>query len=224
VKILSKVISIVIALSASSSFADWGRVCFYEHANYAGRSFCMNPGEQNANLNGFFNDMISSISIDGNIGVAVYTDANYSGAGMTINQNIPNLNDVAGWNDRISSIAVDYDRGGRPDPYPGRPGRPGPRPPGPIRPDPRPPRGGQVCFYEDSNFRGQSFCMRSGETIYNLNGPWNDRISSMQVFGYVEVSLFADSDFRRPMGTFNQSIYNFADGIGNDMVSSIQVR
>jgi len=219
-KLLFAVMAFLMGQNIASAWGGPGRVCFYENANYAGQSFCMDAGQQNYNLAGFFNDRISSISIDGDIQVTVYADANFSGQSLVVNGNMANLNDTGFWNDRISSIDT-YGGGwggGRPGPGPGRPG-PG-RPPGPVRPTPD----AQVCFYEDANFSGQSFCMSEGQTINNLNGPWNDRISSMRIYGNLEVSLYADSEYRSPMGTFTRDEYNFANGIGNDAVSSIVVR
>jgi hypothetical protein len=41
-----------------------GRACFYEHANYQGRSFCAVEGQANARLGATWNDRISSIRLD----------------------------------------------------------------------------------------------------------------------------------------------------------------
>jgi hypothetical protein len=136
---LSKIILIAVFSFASQSFGQWDRggcddrrhgpdryeqACFYEHANYTGRSFCLSPGQRYRNLDGFFNDMISSIAIDGRLRVSVFSDAGFSGRALAVDRDISNLSNLFGWNDRVSSIIVDYDRGcGRPGPGPG------PRPP-----------------------------------------------------------------------------------------------
>jgi hypothetical protein len=51
------------------------------------------------------------------------------------------------------------------------------------------PRDG-VCFYKDPDFRGDSFCARSGENIPTLGKDMNDEISSMRLFGDAEVTVF----------------------------------
>jgi hypothetical protein len=112
-----------------------GQACFYADADYRGQSFCLSPGQTYRNLDGFFNDKISSISVDGGVTVTMYSDADYRGRDMTINRDLSNMSDYPGWNDTVSSIVVDYDRGGGGGGRPGPgPGRPGPGRPGPGRP------------------------------------------------------------------------------------------
>ena len=97
--------------------------------------------------------------------------------------------------------------------YPEGPGGPG-RPEGPgggwWHPDPGdqwPPRGdwhggkwerGGACFYNNSNFGGDFFCMRRGEQNNSLVGGYGDQISSIRVFGGARVIIYDDRDFRGP--------------------------
>lgn len=130
--VLSKLVLVMTMVSASHAFAQWdrghdnrpGRACFFENANYNGRSICLEPGQNAANLAGSFNDIISSISIDGNIRVRVFVDANYRGASLDFTRDVANLADIRGWNDVISSIQVFEDHGEEggghgPAPHPG---------------------------------------------------------------------------------------------------------
>lgn len=122
----SRTVLLALVLVASQSFAwpgngggrdgrgDRGRsrglACFYEHANFTGASFCLRSGERYRNLDGFFNDMISSVSIDGNVQVMVYKDARFSGGSMSISRDAANLSNsdslLDKWNDKISSVEV----------------------------------------------------------------------------------------------------------------------
>src|SRR5262245_27961158 len=56
------------------------------------------------------------------------------------------------------------------------------------------PRNG-VCFYRDTNFRGDYFCADTGEDIDRMPSGMNDRISSIRLFGRAEVTVFQDVRF-----------------------------
>jgi uncharacterized protein YraI len=90
---------------------------------------------------------------------------------------------------------------------PGRPGRPG---------------RDSVCFYEDVNFGGSSFCMRPGERMRSLGG-WNDRISSIRVRGDGEALVCEHDRFRGRCVTIDRNVRNLGPR-GNDIISSIRVR
>ncbi|HVP63283.1 MAG TPA: peptidase inhibitor family I36 protein [candidate division Zixibacteria bacterium] len=53
-----------------------------------------------------------------------------------------------------------------------------------------------ACFYRDSNFRGDYFCVKSGERLASLPPGFNDRIRSIRVFGDAAVRVFNDENFR----------------------------
>lgn len=82
---------------------DRGSACFYEHANYGGRSVCARPGESYATL-GSFNDVISSIRIQGNIEVQVCEESNFRGRCAVLTSSQPRLPDQV--DDVISSLRV----------------------------------------------------------------------------------------------------------------------
>ncbi|MGZ3721822.1 MAG: peptidase inhibitor family I36 protein, partial [Bdellovibrionales bacterium] len=166
----------------------WGQICFYEHINFAGQSFCVNEGASSDNLvPSGWNDRISSISVSGNIGVTVYQDINYVGQSLYINQTVADIRSYGGqWNDFISSFSVDG---------------------GWHNPPPPPSRRGQVCFYENINYSGQSFCMSPGDQNANLvPSGWNDRISSIWVDGDASVYVYQDINYGGAYLWINQTI------------------
>ncbi len=95
----------------------------------------------------------------------------------------------------------------------------------PVRPDrpgfgPRPGRD-EVCFYENTNFRGDSFCARPGDNLARL-GRWNDEISSIRVRGFAEALVCEDSNFRGRCIIISRDVSNLRGA--NDEISSIRVR
>lgn len=92
------------------------------------------------------------------------------------------------------------------------------------RPDVRPPRSrnAAVCFYEDWNYRGQSFCVRPGQQDRSL-GTFNDRISSIRVVGNAEVRVCENFGFGGRCATIDNSMPRL-NGRNNDVISSYRVR
>jgi uncharacterized protein YraI len=79
------------------------RVCFYEHVNFGGDSFCLRPGQSLRSL-GAWNDEISSIDVRGGAEALVCEDARYNGRCVVVSRDIRDLGRRG--NDRISSIKV----------------------------------------------------------------------------------------------------------------------
>lgn len=89
--------------------------------------------------------------------------------------------------------------------------------------DPFPRRG--ACFFVDNNFQGNYFCVRAGEGLEHMPTGFNDRISSIRIFGNARVSVFKDSKFRGRRLDFNRSIRDLVRIRNeNDSISSIRVR
>lgn len=84
------------------------------------------------------------------------------------------------------------------------------------------PRAG-ACFYEDSNFRGDYFCISSGEDVRQMPREMNDRISSVQIIGNASVVVYRDSRFRGQSARFDGDVRNLKREGWNDLVSSIRV-
>jgi peptidase inhibitor family I36 len=85
------------------------------------------------------------------------------------------------------------------------------------------PRAG-VCFYKETNFRGDYFCAGAGEDVGAVPKDMNDKISSIKVFGGAEVILFRDVRFEGRSSRFDADISNLKQVGWNDLISSIRVR
>lgn len=209
---------LLFCLMSLPAFAQWqwGRphepsvgACFYMEQGFRGNYFCLKEGDRWPSLPVGFNDRITSIRVFNGARLRVFNDDNFGGISALINHDvydlrgfrIPEFPDKS-WNDRISSIAVfrehddwerhDHDRGQQG--YQGQPPSPG-RPPfqgNEGRPDS--PRAG-ACFYADSDFRGNYFCMKEGERSASVPPGFNDAITSIRVFGGVRIRIFNDGNF-----------------------------
>ena len=181
--------------------------CFYLDEEYRGESFCVNSDESQQNLGERYNDRVSSIRIFGGAELTVYDDENFNGSRQTFRQNVPKLRD---WSDRITSLQV---TGGR---YGGQSvGQYGGQSSG------YEPRDG-VCFYMDADHRGDSFCMNAGESLRNVEDRYNDKISSVRVFGRARVTVYENENFRGASRTLTSDVSNL--GNFNDKITSIEVR
>ena len=85
------------------------------------------------------------------------------------------------------------------------------------------PRDG-VCFFKDADFRGDYFCVRTGDSYSTLPRGMNDEISSIRVFGRAEVTVFKDVRFEGRSLHFVRDIRDLKDEGWNDTVSSVDVR
>ncbi len=52
-----------------------------------------------------------------------------------------------------------------------------------------------ACFYQNERFRGDFFCLKNGERWPSLPPGFNDRISSIRVFGGARLRLFNNDNF-----------------------------
>jgi hypothetical protein len=87
----------------------------------------------------------------------------------------------------------------------------------------RVPRSG-ACFYRDSDFRGQSFCIDAGQEERRLPGGLRNEVSSIRTFGNVEVVVYENSDFEGRSLRFTSDVRDLQRENFNDKVSSVQVR
>ena len=86
------------------------------------------------------------------------------------------------------------------------------------------PRAG-ACFYRDANFRGDYFCVRSGDAIDALPNDLNDEISSIRMLGGdVEVTIFQNREFKGKSKRFDEDVRNLRDEGWNDKLSSLRVQ
>ncbi len=59
---------------------------------------------------------------------------------------------------------------------------------------PHTPRSG-ACFYKDAGFRGDYFCLKDGERWPSMPAGFNDRITSIRVFGGARLRVFNNDSF-----------------------------
>jgi hypothetical protein len=88
---------------------------------------------------------------------------------------------------------------------------------------PTTPRAG-ACFYRDADFEGDYFCAGAGEDIPDLPRGMNDAISSIRMFGDVEVRIFEDGRFEGRSERFDRNIRNLGREGWNDRLSSLRIR
>jgi hypothetical protein len=80
-----------------------------------------------------------------------------------------------------------------------------------------------ACFYKDPDFRGEYFCAQAGANINAVPDDMNDEISSMRVFGGVDVTLFKDVRFQGRSSRFETDIRNLKQVGWDDLISSIRI-
>ncbi|ODT77800.1 MAG: hypothetical protein ABS76_26225 [Pelagibacterium sp. SCN 64-44] len=146
-------------------------------------------------------------------GFAGWVSAGYlSAGGRPVNPSNPGLSfgfTIGGPNGPQISIGV----GNQPQPQP-QPPRPGPRPPvvDPVAQE--------VCFYDRTNFRGQSFCLEQGDSVRDL-GNWTDRISSIDNPSRVRVEVCSEVAYRN-CRTYTTNAATLGDF--DKYIASIRVR
>jgi uncharacterized protein YraI len=79
----------------------------------------------------------------------------------------------------------------------------------------------RACFFERSNFRGDSFCARPGERLARL-GRWDRNISSIQIQGDAEVLICERTNFDGRCIVISRSTRDL--GRADDSIRSLRVR
>ena len=215
-------------VAAASAQPRWGHegmpqsgACFYEHIDFGGRYFCVRPGEDVRSVPHGLGDRISSMRLLGASEVTVFKDNDMRGRTTRFTHDVADLR-RDGCNDQISSLVVSRSGGygyghgrDRGDDYRGwNPNT------GPVWGREAFPREG-ACFYEDADFRGNYFCVPRGGTYTSLPRGFNDRISSVRVFGS-DVRLYQDHGFRGRSTEIRRDVTNLR-GSWRDTVSSLRV-
>jgi hypothetical protein len=80
-----------------------------------------------------------------------------------------------------------------------------------------------VCFFENSNFQGQYFCVAQGDDVAQVPRDMNDKISSIRVIGNVEVTVFKDDRFNGRSARFMTDVRDLQRQGWNDEISSLRV-
>lgn len=217
---LAFVISSMVAVSATAQ-SRRDQVCVYENNNFSGWQQCFAPGDAIPDL-GDHRNKISSIRVFGDARLLAFADRNFGGTALDVASDMSDLAQVkspnpfiaATWNDKIESLRVTsrLDILGRKDDSRDRDYRvedsrdrdyrnDDPRDRDYYRiDDPRrfPNSRNVVCVYEDTNYRGRYECFGTKEEVSDLGRriSWNDRISSVRVFGAARVTVYRDINFR----------------------------
>lgn len=82
-------------------------------------------------------------------------------------------------------------------------------------------RGG-VCFYEHVNYEGRRFCVPRDASDPHLGGFWNDRVSSIRIFGSARLRACEDWNYRGDCIVLRGSRSSLPDF--NDIISSYWVQ
>lgn len=79
---------------------------------------------------------------------------------------------------------------------------------------------GEVCFYERTRLRGDSFCMEAGDSSRNL-GDWDDTIASFDNPDGLDVRVCTRTNFRGTCRTYTSSARSLGALEGD--ISSIEI-
>jgi hypothetical protein len=83
------------------------------------------------------------------------------------------------------------------------------------------PAAGQVCFYADANYGGDSLCASASSTW--IGSAWNDRVSSVKVASGTQVVLYGDINYGGSSVTLTADTPNLGSLNFNDLASSYKV-
>jgi hypothetical protein len=84
--------------------------------------------------------------------------------------------------------------------------------------------GSGACFFQDTDFRGEYFCVPAGEGVGRVPNEMNDGISSIRLFGRAEVTVFRDDRFNGDSTRFEDDVRDLRDRGWNDRISSLRVQ
>jgi hypothetical protein len=84
------------------------------------------------------------------------------------------------------------------------------------------PRNG-ACFYEDTNYRGQYFCVEAGDSLDRMPSGANDRISSVRLLGRAEVRVYRDTRFRGDSRRLTSNVRDLDNEDFDDTISSVRI-
>ncbi|MEO5686629.1 MAG: peptidase inhibitor family I36 protein [Burkholderiaceae bacterium] len=91
------------AAAIATAAAAASPVCFYEHVNYQGASFCASVDSNW--VGGAWNDRVSSVKVAAGYKVTLFQDINYGGKSLVLNGDTTNLVTL-GFNDAASSFKL----------------------------------------------------------------------------------------------------------------------
>lgn len=83
--------------------------------------------------------------------------------------------------------------------------------------------GSGACFFQGPDFRGDYFCVQSGDDLRRLPEEMNNRISSIRLFGRAEAIVFGGERFRGGWARFDKSIRDLREARWDNQISSLRV-
>lgn len=97
------------------------------------------------------------------------------------------------------------------------------------RPSNQPKNG--ACFFREANFSDDYFCIARGSSVSAVQPGFNDKISSIKLYGGASVTVFNDANFRSTSISFRHSVNDLRsvrlqgsdNKTWNNRISSIQV-
>ncbi len=104
---LLKNILIAVSLMVVGGAAYAQQACFYEHVQYGGQRFCVGAGQQINDMQNYFNDTVSSLTVPQGLSVVACEHIHFGGHCVRFQNNQSNLVNI-GFNDTISSIRVEW--------------------------------------------------------------------------------------------------------------------
>ena len=90
------------------------------------------------------------------------------------------------------------------------------------QPQPTPGPAKQVCVYDLPNYGGASICVDAGTSATAVAGFWNNRVTSLRVFGGAHVRLCQNNNYGGFCNVFNTNVPQLGAPLNNN-ASSYQV-
>src|SRR5262245_8047996 len=81
-----------------------------------------------------------------------------------------------------------------------------------------------VCFYKDTDFHGDYFCIVGGNALSAMPEDMNDKISSIRIFGGADVTVFRDAGFSGISTRFAGNVHDLKEGGWSGRISSLRVQ
>lgn len=188
-------------VEAAHSCNGGNGVYLYEDRNYGGRCIRLTEGVDNLAKEGF-DDIISSIKLNGDWIATLYADPNYQGAMTVFTSDDPDLSDDEIRVNRASSVRV----------YRGR-----------LPNENRCDGGEGVYLFEDINYRGYCIKLTGDQRDFNSFG-FDNAVSSLRVIGAWSVTLYENTLFRGTSSTFTSDDPDLRDdAININRASSARV-
>jgi hypothetical protein len=174
-------------ISDAYAQSGWGRATFFQLPNYQGRSFVVygtgslsNLSKKRRGRSGNWNDKISSVYIEGDFMVTLFQDKNFNGPSVVLDHSTADLRKISGsmdWSNRATSLYYEPNQ--------------------PLYGD------GEVIFYDNPSYSGNSFVLAAGDEISDLFYKrrdsvwrnWDDEIESLTIRGNIYVELFEYADY-----------------------------